>query len=62
MLGNVTSCTRTVTMATCILKNVEGVFKHKVRKAVFTEMFAWDLMSNSTSVLTFFFHWDFVQC
>lgn len=50
LLGNLASCT-TVTMATCILKDVERVFKHKVRKAVFTEMFAWDLMSNFTRAL-----------
>lgn len=54
MLGNLASCT-TVTMATCILKDVERVFKHKVRKAVFTEMFAWDLMSNFTRALVFSF-------
>lgn len=55
MLGNLASCTTTVTMATCILKDVERVLKHKVRKAVFTEMFAWDLMSNFTRALVFSF-------
>jgi len=28
-------------------------FKHKVRKAVSTQMFAWDLMSNSAGTLVF---------
>lgn len=40
-------------MATCVLKDVEDVFKHKVRKAASTQMFAWDLMSNSASTLVF---------
>lgn len=53
MLGNVPVCTTTATMATCILKDVEDVFKHKVRKTVSTQMFAWDLMSNSASILAF---------
>lgn len=53
MLGNLPACTTTVTMATCVLKDVEDVFKHKVRKTVSTQMFAWDFMSNSTSTVVF---------
>ena len=53
MLGNVPACTTTATMATFILKDVEDVFKHKVRKTVSTQVFAWDLMSNSARTLVF---------
>lgn len=53
MLGNLPACTTTVTMATGILKAVEDVFKHEVRKTVSTQMFAWDFVSNSPSTLVF---------
>lgn len=51
--GNLPACTTTVTMATCVLKDVKDVFKHKVRKTVSTQMFACDPKSNSTSILVF---------
>lgn len=53
MLGNLPACTTTVTMATSALKDVEDVFKHKVRKTVSIQMFAWDFLSNSPSTLVF---------
>lgn len=53
MLGNLPARTPTVTMTTCILKDVDDVFKQKVRKTVSTLFFAWNLMSNPTSTLVF---------
>lgn len=37
------------------LKDVEDVFKQKMRKTVSAQMFAQDLMPNATSPLVFFF-------